>query len=410
MVCFLLHPMNFISSSLNTPIDLNAPHTIPFGERSRAESLHEKCHRVVTHRDENLALKLLEERPNVTKSPMGMVLLALARQQGWSALDAELERLGVDVGARCPNGAPPLSFVMACNWPELVPPLLALGVNPNLAGNNGHAPLIYALRGGWVDVVDALLSAGANPDARDDNGKTALEIALRVGGPQIAEMLMERGVKDLVFGDTSALHLASRRGYTKIAEQLVGLNVDVNHRDSCQQTPLHHAATDDRHEVARLLLRQPGILIDAQDKEGATPLHIAASWGHERVVVCLLEHGADRWAKDDQGRTPGSVANSRIDHLLTSHIETDGSSGKPFFDDWDALPEEGQMVFSDLDKPWRELIDEPLRRDDLPVQQEALSFGLFPNTLEKALMKRPKLVQSLPFLMPNTPHKKHQGP
>ena len=36
-----------------------------------------------------------------------------------------------------------------------------------------------------------------------------------------------------------------------------------------------------------------GALIDHADKEGNTPLHIAARYGHELLVETLLNYGAD---------------------------------------------------------------------------------------------------------------------
>jgi ankyrin repeat protein len=58
-------------------------------------------------------------------------------------------------------------------------------------------------------------------------------------------------------------------------------------------TPLHFAAN---REVAELLLAN-GAVVDARDRWGNTPLHMAASAGYREVVEVLLAHGADVNAK-----------------------------------------------------------------------------------------------------------------
>ncbi|KAL7266514.1 hypothetical protein RUND412_010940 [Rhizina undulata] len=58
-------------------------------------------------------------------------------------------------------------------------------------------------------------------------------------------------------------------------------------------------------EVVKLLLKQEGVVLNAKDIFGKTPLYIVASQGHEAVVRLLLEQeGVDLNAKDENGRTP----------------------------------------------------------------------------------------------------------
>jgi hypothetical protein len=121
----------------------------------------------------------------------------------------------------------------------------------------------------------------------------------------------------LYVGDT-ALHLAAAGHRTEIVGQLLAAGADpnfnANHRHA---TPLHYAADgcaggatwNPERQVATIrALRKAGSEINAQDKNGATPLHRAVRTRCAAAVRCLLEAGADPLLKNKPGSTPFHLA------------------------------------------------------------------------------------------------------
>jgi ankyrin repeat protein len=62
--------------------------------------------------------------------------------------------------------------------------------------------------------------------------------------------------------------------------------------------------------------------IDAQDNEGNTPLHVAATNGHGRIVRLLMDHGADSSIINRQGFTASDLARLRGHHGVAQMIDT----------------------------------------------------------------------------------------
>ncbi|CAG0908476.1 unnamed protein product [Cyprideis torosa] len=102
------------------------------------------------------------------------------------------------------------------------------------------------------------------------------------------------------------LHLFSLLpGYHPVVNLLLHHGADPKAVTSLlNQTPLHLAGTP---ETATLLIDN-GAEVNARDRWGQTPLHLASRLGHHSIVDLLLAHGADVLATDDESRTPFSEA------------------------------------------------------------------------------------------------------
>jgi cytohesin len=134
----------------------------------------------------------------------------------------------------------------------------------------------------------------------------ALHYAALCGLERVVEYLViahSQDVHSRAFGESTALHGASRRGHIEVVRILHKLGADPTAQDKDGETPLHSASRMGNVEAIRMLL-ELGADPEAQDKHGETPLHSASSMGNVEAIRTLLELGADPEAQDKDGKTP----------------------------------------------------------------------------------------------------------
>jgi ankyrin repeat protein len=69
-------------------------------------------------------------------------------------------------------------------------------------------------------------------------------------------------------------------------------------------------------KILEIILDTAPDLIDETDKDGFTPLMHAAAHSNENCISALLGRGANRSARDNQGRTAADIA-QEAGHLQT---------------------------------------------------------------------------------------------
>jgi len=84
--------------------------------------------------------------------------------------------------------------------------------------------------------------------------------------------------------------MALNQKRTAVAELLITKGADVNAKNKDGITPLHLAAAFGEKDVAEKLLARKAE-VNARDNDGGTPLHYAVAQGREDVARLLRQHG-----------------------------------------------------------------------------------------------------------------------
>jgi ankyrin repeat protein len=127
----------------------------------------------------------------------------------------------------------------------------------------------------------------------------------------------------IYLGDTP-LHLAAAGYRVEIARLLLAAGADPNSRQNHRQSgPLHYAADgrptqhgwNPKRQVETIqCLLEAGAEIDAQDKNGATPLHRAVRTRSAAAVRHLLKAGCDHLVRNKPGSTAFHLAAQNTGH------------------------------------------------------------------------------------------------
>jgi ankyrin repeat protein len=105
-------------------------------------------------------------------------------------------------------------------------------------------------------------------------------------------------------GGNKLIHLATKAHNLSMIQFLLQYDSSqVNYTNLIGQTPLHIAAENGDLQVAEYLARYTNINLNALSRGGYSPLHYTLIHGHNRVVGCLVQSGANINMKDKEGKT-----------------------------------------------------------------------------------------------------------
>src|SRR5262249_13729038 len=161
---------------------------------------------------------------------------------------------------------------------------------------DGRLPLARAASTGNVELVKLLLESGAEVDgASKPNQSTALYLATSRGFHDVVDTLIRAGADvnqtdDIGLFPLLAAAIGQEDGHTEVIRSLIraGANLEAGKL----VTPLMRACAQGLLEHARALL-EAGANPNAMRPRNGTPLHMAIRENQTNAVALLLEHGAD---------------------------------------------------------------------------------------------------------------------
>ena len=248
-------------------------------------------------------------------------------------------------------------FLVACKYGQnnIVQLLLGQGANINQTSRDSrdYTGLHLAASHRHDCMVALLLDNGIRTDLQHRYGQTILSHAANYNLESSARLLIERGINTQI---EEAIHTAALCGHDRILRYLLDsdtrtpskkrhaeLNAlcsascfgeestiqlllqrgaDVNGHDADGRSPLHHALShpsrsplhhalshrrriySEGYKDAMSALLNAGADLEARDRDGATPLHLAINGAPVDVVKILLDKGANLAAKTNRGQTP----------------------------------------------------------------------------------------------------------
>lgn len=176
----------------------------------------------------------------------------------------------------------------------------------------GNTPLHLAADEGCLEITKDLLDTAADArihqlllGAKNNEGDTALNIAVRRNHYEVTRHILTKGTDEIGVANNNGDMPLHNCNHVGIFKTLIENSADVNAANKDGSTPLHVAAQDNRLPIlAELEKMKDDVSFNCEDNNCRTPLHIAAQHGCSAVVYRMLKNKAfNKSAQDIEGKT-----------------------------------------------------------------------------------------------------------
>jgi len=243
---------------------------------------------------------------------------------------------GINPNQRDVHGDSPLHVLVSLNRsPDVVRALLSGNVDVSVRNIRGQTPLHIAVQDSRLLLIPLLLYEGSEIFATDNTGITPFNLALQQRGAVLNALITPETVRQTDGAGNTMLHIAIQNGIdTATIGNILDRNLNVNTRNRDGDTPLHIAARMNRRDAGEYILaraadvfhansagdsplrialtHRSGVLrwmfnprtIEARDGMGNTMLHYVALWRMDRHIPFMIQQGISTEAANATGETP----------------------------------------------------------------------------------------------------------
>ncbi|KAF7546004.1 hypothetical protein G7Z17_g8749 [Cylindrodendrum hubeiense] len=210
------------------------------------------------------------------------------------------------------------------NSGEVIELLLKYGANPNIGADSGHSPLEVTVGKNHAEYAKILLEYSPDVTAPMTTGQPPAFLASRLGSHDVLELLLPHVDVDQVWDGERIIHNACFRGLESVVKKLIKLGANLNDppMSTPKATPVALAAEWGHNSILKALLAA-GASVECPLPQMSCPLHIAAARGNVDACRQLIRAGCNIEAEGERGRTPLYVAadanRPAVVELLVSH-------------------------------------------------------------------------------------------
>ena len=236
-------------------------------------------------------------------------MLVAAKENHDDILLALVNEFGCDINTNKKHGNTLLHEACRNGQLEVVRKLIGLGADVDKKNHNGDTPMLVAAKENHDDVLLALISEfGCDIDTNDQHGNTLLHLACRNGELGIIRKLIGFGAWAALEnknhnGNTPMLVAALNNHFDVVVALISEFGCDINTNDKHGNTLLHGVCRHWKLGMVRWLITM-GAAVDKKNRDGLSPVLVAAKNDHADVVLALVsEFGCDVNIKNVNGKT-----------------------------------------------------------------------------------------------------------